>query len=61
MKCKICNNETEVTFNISFERTPICENCSSKITYQYFNWLMDHRDIIIKNEIDKIAVNCDEA
>lgn len=33
-KCKVCNDKTEVVFNIDFKPTPICEGCATAIFIQ---------------------------
>lgn len=34
MECKVCEQETEVNFNINSELTPICEDCATAIFLQ---------------------------
>lgn len=36
--CKICNQDTNIVFNISFKPTPICESCASSIFIQQAQW-----------------------
>ena len=38
-QCKICNNITNVVFNIKFKAVPICEDCACAITKQQVIWL----------------------
>lgn len=33
-KCKICNDETQNTFNMYFKLVPICETCAEAIFLQ---------------------------
>lgn len=45
MKCKICNEETEVGFNIQFKLTPICEDCATAIFLQQSKYYAANRSI----------------
>jgi len=37
-KCKICEEKTEVVFNIGFKVIPICEKCATDIFIQQAIW-----------------------
>ena len=37
-KCKICEDETNVSFNIDFKQVYICEGCARTITTQQVIW-----------------------
>ena len=37
-KCKICEDETNVSFNIDFKQVYICEGCARAITTQQVIW-----------------------
>lgn len=33
-RCRVCNKETNVVFNINFKAVAVCESCANKITMQ---------------------------
>jgi len=37
-KCKICEDETNVSFNIDFRQVYICEGCAATIFLQQASW-----------------------
>jgi hypothetical protein len=41
--CKICDDKTEVGFNINFEMIPICEKCATTIFLQQAKWYTQHK------------------
>ena len=43
--CKICNESTEVVFNINFEATPICEDCAQRIFIQQAMWYIKESNV----------------
>jgi hypothetical protein len=42
-KCKVCEFETEVIFNIDFKEISICENCATSIFLQQARWYVDSK------------------
>jgi hypothetical protein len=42
--CKICDDKTEVGFNINFEMIPICEKCATSIFLQQAKWYTTHQE-----------------
>ena len=43
--CKICNELTDVVFNVNFEATPICEYCAESIFIQQAMWYVKEKDV----------------
>ena len=37
-KCKICQDKTNVIFNINLKATPICEPCATSVFIQQATW-----------------------
>lgn len=52
-KCKVCGDPTDVSFNIGFKKTPICENCAISIFLQQAKWYTEQFDNQPKNETKK--------
>ena len=42
-KCKLCDEKTDVSFNIDFKKTPICEECATAIFLQQANWYAEQQ------------------
>jgi len=58
-KCKICNDKTDVCFNIRFVKTPICENCASAIFMQQAKWYVEYNSLSLMNMSDKCVYEQD--
>lgn len=41
-KCKICETETDVVFNIELTPVPICEKCAPPIFIQQAKWYVEN-------------------
>jgi ribosome-binding protein aMBF1 (putative translation factor) len=41
LPCRICGNETQTRFNISFSMAPICDPCAVAITRQQIDWMIE--------------------
>lgn len=55
MKCKICNTETEVQFNIKKKLVPVCEKCATFIFLQQSKFYAANRSIFDLPKTYKIA------
>lgn len=43
--CKICNELTDIVFNVNFEATPICEDCAQRIFIQQAMWYVKEKEV----------------
>jgi len=57
-KCKLCEEETEVVFNINFKATPICESCASRIFLQQAQWYTQQKEILPIDNVDDSCEIC---
>lgn len=52
-KCKLCNNETNIIFNIKFKAMPICQSCADSISLQNIQDLLTNNSIRVENRVIK--------
>lgn len=52
-KCKLCNTETNIIFNIRFKRTPVCQSCADSISLQNIQDLFSKNSIRVENRVIK--------
>ena len=57
-KCKVCDKETEVVFNINFKATPICESCATNIFAQQAIWYTQQKQTLPMDNVDDSCEIC---